>query len=125
MPLGLGHVLAVAPDPHVIGAHDNGLELLLLDGLRQQVRGQMGYPHPGQDQKALLVGQGSQALLALRHRPTDEPIPHGDFPGRRAKDHHRQLPPPHIRGQVSYVLPNRAIETAIRVLGEQLPDAPP
>ena len=85
----------------------------------------MGHPHPGQDQEALLVGQGSQALLALRQRPADEPIPHGDFPGRRAKDHHRQLSPPDISGQILHVLSDRAVETAIMVLGQQLSDAPP
>src|SRR6476660_9712726 len=33
MPLGLGHMLAVAPNPGVIGAHDDGRELLLDNGL--------------------------------------------------------------------------------------------
>jgi hypothetical protein len=80
----------------------------------------VGHPHPGQDQEALLVGQGSQALLTLRHRPADEPIPHGHFPGGRAKDHHRQLPPPDISGQILHILSNRAVETAIMVLGQQL-----
>jgi len=35
MPLGLGHVPAVAPDSGVIGADDNPLQALFLDGLLQ------------------------------------------------------------------------------------------
>jgi hypothetical protein len=38
MPLGLGHALAVAPAPGIIGADDDVLERLLLDG-----RSRMGW----------------------------------------------------------------------------------
>jgi len=33
MPLGLGHMLAVTPDPGVIHAQDDALQVLVLDGL--------------------------------------------------------------------------------------------
>ena len=33
MPLGIGHMLALAPDPSVIGTHDNTREFLLGNGL--------------------------------------------------------------------------------------------
>ena len=60
---------------------------------------------------------------------TDQPmnsIPRGHLPGRRAKDHHRQLSAvPDILDQVLQVLPDRAIETTIMVLGQQLRHAPP
>ena len=85
----------------------------------------MGHPDPRQDEKTLLVGEPTQARLSLRHRPTDEPIPHGDFPGGRTKDHHRQLPSVDVLSQVLHVLADRAVETAIMVLGQQLSDSPP
>jgi hypothetical protein len=36
MPLGLGHVFAVAPDAGVVGADDDVLEIVLEDGLLQK-----------------------------------------------------------------------------------------
>ena len=84
----------------------------------------MGHAYPGQNQKALLVGQVGQVRLALGYRPTNKLIAHGYLPGCRAKDHHRQLPPPGIAGQILHVLSDRAVETAIMVLGQQLSHSP-
>src|SRR2546428_9084091 len=35
MPLGVGHMFAIAPDPGVIGTQDDPLQLVVLDGLLQ------------------------------------------------------------------------------------------
>jgi len=84
-----------------------------------------GSPAPRAGSGSAVGWQSSQVLLALGHRPTDESIPHGDFPGGCAKDHHRQLPPPDIPSQILHVLSDRAVETAIMVLSQQLSDSPP
>jgi hypothetical protein len=89
-------------------------------GQGQEVRGQMGHPHPGQDQKTLLVGHPSQTLTSLRGRPANKLVPRRHFPGRRAKDHHRQLSPLGVAGQVLHILANGAVETPVVILRQQL-----
>ena len=54
MPLGLGHVLAVAPDPGVIRADDDVFERLLLDGLLQNGMEQ-GAGFPGRAREDFVV----------------------------------------------------------------------
>ena len=56
MPLGLGHVLAVAPDPRVIRADDDPFEFLLLDGLLQN----------GMEQGARLPGRTREDFVVRR-----------------------------------------------------------
>ncbi len=85
------------------------------------MRSQVSNAHPRQDQKALLVGDASQVLGPLLHRPTDEPVPVCHFPGRRPKDHDGQLPPMPILGQVLHVLSDRSVKTSVMKLGQPVP----
>ena len=65
MPLGLGHVLAVAPDPGVIGADDDAFELLLLDGLLQNGMEQ-GARFPGRAREHFVVGRPVLLRVAVK-----------------------------------------------------------
>src|ERR1035441_9083930 len=65
MPLGLGHALAVAPDPGVIGADDDVLELLLLDGLLQNGMEQ-GARFPGRAREDFVVGRPVLLRVAVK-----------------------------------------------------------
>jgi len=85
------------------------------------MRSQVRNAYPRQDQKALLVSNGSQELGPLRYRPTDEPVPVGHFPGRRPKDHDGQLPSVLIFGQVLHVLSDRSVKASVMKLGQPLP----
>jgi hypothetical protein len=65
MPLGLGHLLAVTPDPGVIRADDDVLELLLLDGLLQNGMEQ-GARFPGRAREHFVVGRPVLLRVALK-----------------------------------------------------------
>src|ERR1035438_8848273 len=65
MPLGLGHALAVAPDPGVIGADDDVLELLLLEGLLQNGMEQ-GARFPGRAREDFVVGRPVLLRVAVK-----------------------------------------------------------
>jgi hypothetical protein len=65
MPLGLRHVLAVAPDPGVIRADDDVWELLLLDRLLQNGMEQ-GARFPGRAREHFVVGRPVLLRVALK-----------------------------------------------------------
>ena len=65
MPLGLGHLLAVAPDPGVIRADDDVFELLLLDGLLQNGMEQ-GARFPGRAREDFVVRRPVLLRVALK-----------------------------------------------------------
>ena len=54
--------------------------------------------------------------------PFNEPVPGGDLPGGRAKDHHGQVPTVPIPGHVLNVLADCSVETAIVVAPQQVGD---
>ena len=65
MPLSLGHMFAVAPDPGVVGADDDAFEFLLLDGLLQN-RMKQGAWLPGRAGEDLVVGRPIFLGIALK-----------------------------------------------------------
>jgi hypothetical protein len=69
MPLGLGDVLAVAPDARVVGADDDPFQFLLLDGPLQNGMEQ-GPRLPGRAREDFVVGR--PVLLGIA-RKTDGP----------------------------------------------------
>jgi len=76
MPLGLGHVLAGPPNSSVIGAHDNGLEMMLLDRLLEDgVKQSSGFPRRARED--FVVGRPIFLRVAMET----------DGPGDRAFAH--------------------------------------
>ena len=65
MPLGLGHVLAVAPDPGVVSANDDPFQFLLLDGLFQNGVEQ-GARLPHRAREDFVVGRPVLVRIALK-----------------------------------------------------------
>ena len=53
----------------------------LAGGHGQDLGGQVGRPHPGQDQEAGVVDDAVQVALALVVAPADEPVAWGALPG--------------------------------------------
>jgi len=52
--------------------------------------GQVWHLHPGEDQKASVVGEGAQLTGTLGRLPADPLVAHRALPGRGAKDHAAQ-----------------------------------
>ena len=70
--------------------------------------GQMRDPHMRQNEKAAIVNNQREPLLALLGTPADEGVTGSDFPGRRAKEQAGQVPTTTVANQVAQVLTRRA-----------------
>lgn len=70
----------------------------------EQVTGQMRNAHPGQDQKARVVGQLRQPLAPLRVDPTQKPVSRRTAPRGRPEQQTTQIPPLRIARQIAEVL---------------------
>ena len=74
MPLGLGHMLAIAPDPGVVGADDNWFQVVFLDGLFQN-RVEQGARLPGGAGENFVVGRPILLGIALETNGAGERTP--------------------------------------------------
>src|ERR1700686_3849449 len=70
--------------------------------------GQMRDPHMRQNEKAAIVNNQREPLLALLSAPADEGITGSDFPGRSAKEQAGQVATTTVANQVAQVLARRA-----------------
>ena len=70
--------------------------------------GQMRDVHLRQNEKAAIVNDQRESLLALLSAPTDESITGSDFPGRSAKERTGQFATTTVANQVAQVLARRA-----------------
>jgi hypothetical protein len=82
----------------------------------------MRYLHPWQNQKPLLVGDCSQGLAPLSHRPTDELVASGHLPGSGSENHHRQLSTVGIPGQILHIFSDRTGKASVMVALQELSD---
>ncbi len=78
--------------------------------------GQMWHAHLGQNEKAAIVDNQRESLLALLSAPADEGITGSDFPGRRAKEQAGQVPTSTIPNQVAQVLARGAAVAQVVML---------
>src|SRR6478609_5533261 len=76
----------------------------------------MGHPHPGQDEKAGIVGEEMKVLRAPPAVPTDVVVPDRTLPGGGAKKHTGQRTGLSVTNEVLEVFPNAAAVTEIMVL---------
>ncbi len=66
--------------------------------------GQMRHPHMRQNEKAAIVNEQRESLLALLSTPADEGITGSDFPGRSAKEQTGQVTTTTIANQLNRYL---------------------
>jgi len=74
----------------------------------QNVADQMRHAHMRQNEKAAIVNDQRESLLALLSTPADEGITGSDFPGRSAKEQAGQVATTTVANQVAQVLARRA-----------------
>src|SRR3984957_5273301 len=70
----------------------------------QNVAGQMRHAHMRQNEKAAIVNDQREALLALLSAPADEGVTGSDFPGRSAKEQAGQVATTTVPNQIAQVL---------------------
>jgi len=71
-------------------------------GLGQQMTGQIGHTHPGQDQKARVIAQEPEVALPPLPIPPDKGVTALCFPGSRSKQHTAQ--------RMACLIPNQVLE---------------
>jgi len=84
------------------------------------VAGQMRHAYMRQNEKAAIVNDQPESLLALLGAPTDEAITGFDFPGRPAKEQAGQIASVTVSNKVAQVL---APGTAVAQVNDAGPDA--
>src|ERR1035437_4660611 len=131
-PNPVGRLVTSAPES--VRLHEgfqqvNGVVVALLPvgsdapgNLRQNMAGQMGHPHPGQDQKTAVVGDELQARSTLLRRPTDPLVSISALPGGSAKEQAGQLDPGATPNQIAEVLANGTAIAQIMMLGQIPPE---
>src|ERR1700720_206043 len=87
----------------------------------QNVAGQMGSPHLGQNEKTAIVNDETEPLLALLSAPADEGITGLYLPGRSCKEHAGQVASVTVPNKVTQVLTCGALEAQIMML-RQMPN---
>src|ERR1700676_1581923 len=78
--------------------------------------GQMRDPHMRQNEKAAIVNNQREPLLALLGTPADEGVTGSDFPGPRAKEQAGQGPTTTRANQAPQVLTRRAAVAQVVML---------
>ena len=71
----------------------------------QHMAGQVGHPHPGQDQKSSVVGNLPQPLRPLLAPPPQGPVPGRAAPSRRPEEQAGQFSPTMILDQIADIFP--------------------
>ena len=82
----------------------------------QNVAGQMRHAHMRQNEKAAIVNDQRESLLALLSAPADEGITGFDFPGRSAKEQAGQVATITVPNQVAQVLARSAAVAQVVML---------
>jgi len=82
----------------------------------QNVAGQMRHAHMRQNEKAAIVNDQRESLLALLSTPADEGITGSDFPGRSAKEQAGQVATTTVANQVAQVLARSAAVAQVVML---------
>jgi len=91
----------------------------------QDPAGQVGNPRPGNDEKAAVVGDPTQALLPLAGATPDPLVAHRALPGGGAKDQSRQQSTATIPHHVLEVLPHGRAVAEVVVLRQRRPHLGP